>query len=549
KAFSTWKRYYFTLNGRLLTYYKPQRHYQDPGGQQGSPSGPQSGPKGVLDLDFLLQVTVGRRGIMKANYPFKLTCKNLPSVKLAAETSEVREKWVRILQDVLQDVRQDAPTGPERLSSSDNALSTPGCHSLSPSTQKMKSATLPGGRVSGQDVSSSTSGEEESQVLEPQVLEPQEEPQLIKPKKILRVPVAGPLYGVNIAAIKLKSTKTLHKEVREDTSSSSSDQDDIGSKPVPFPGQVKLKTVKKQTVESSQQSNRTLEAGEIFGVKLKKVQKRDEIERLDSSGGQEGHPAICKRPQKRPFIPLNNSSLLNRTDISQPQLSAGISRSPSPRKRSPSPSIPLSRSVHALTKSVEGPTVANSEVLSVPVRETGAIVDAARSNTLCVSGQTGASVEGKRKVDKDIRVHHAVSREIKYSVDVEAIEVDPIVAIAIVPAVRAQQISQQTVSRDDRQGITGSVDRISDPDDDTAFPVSSSELTRSVDRSSDETEFAEFEQGHDPASVPSGSQSRVEVQLQGPPEGINIGLNKRELDSGPLLMSPLLSPEVISSSS
>lgn len=161
------------------------------------------------------------------------------------------------------------------------------------------------------------------------------------------------------------------------------------------------------TREPPKQERPTKEASpaEMFGVVLKKTKNKEKEEEKEAPGetpgsrdGSVSPGTTAKRPSKQPVIPLNNKKLLvvpEAKESKSPKVSPGTQKRTTPeRRKSPSPSLPISKSVQALTKSAE-------EVRAID------------------------TVEAKSKSD-GVKVCHAHTSEVKYS-NVEILDVEEVV--------------------------------------------------------------------------------------------------------------------------
>ncbi|KAK4295681.1 hypothetical protein Pmani_031781 [Petrolisthes manimaculis] len=325
RPFMWWKRYFFVLDGKLLMYYRPEQDSQS-----------LSVVKGSLDLAMMEQVNIKRPGIMRSNFPFKLTRRNLPSVSLAAETKEERTRWLGVIGELL------------------NRLQHLTDHSSDPTRRAQHSANTTSDKDEV-DLKEIEEEKEEDKLKE----EEDEDPGLIKPKKVMRVPIGGlPMANVNLGSIKLRTVQesTKRKEVDESRDQTANDKDE----------------------DTGIEKNKTPE--ELFGVKLKKTVKyksrwndgdrkptdgEDRKEEAGEETKEQRGETIPKRPTKQPVIPLNTSGLLARPDMQTTKVTpASPKRSTTDRKKSPSPTIPISRSVQALTKSAEEVLPKNKDGLS-----------------------------------------------------------------------------------------------------------------------------------------------------------------------------------------
>lgn len=142
---------------------------------------------------------------------------------------------------------------------------------------------------------------------------------------------------------------------------------------------------------------------ELFGVVLKKTKNKGEEEESprETGGARDGSlspGSISRRPSKQPVIPLNSRKLLVVPEVKEaksPKTSPAIQKRGTPeRRKSPSPSLPISKSVQALTKSAE-------EVRSTQV------------DSISPSGST-STAEDKGK-DVGVKICHARTSELKYS--------------------------------------------------------------------------------------------------------------------------------------
>ncbi|KAG7176408.1 putative nucleolar and coiled-body phosphoprotein 1-like, partial [Homarus americanus] len=334
-----------------------------------------------------------------------------------------------------------------------------------------KSATLP-----GRPKASGSSDEEDDD----------DELKLIKPKKVPRVPIAGPLMGVNISQVKLKKVETKMKEVSDDVASSSLHQEDDESKKelmLPSGGEFgvfKLKKIERSKEDkeevgdadnSNEEEDKTKPAGELFGVKLKTIQSKDEVIKHDvAESKKEDVGATQKRHNKQPKIPLNNSALLNRSEISSPKTSPiNQKKGTTERKKSPSPSIPLSKSVHALTKSVEEVSVTNDEAFCEPSKKD----------------------DTEETITKHVTIHHAKSIELKYSDNVENMESDPVMEVTFIEKEENMpEIQIEEYNDDEKLDIPSNQDQ-EGPDDFETIPQVSIVVK---DDSDEEPEYEEFDE-------------------------------------------------------
>ncbi|KAK3854613.1 hypothetical protein Pcinc_038917 [Petrolisthes cinctipes] len=345
RPFVWWKRYFFVLDGKLLMYYRPEQDSQS-----------LSVVKGSLDLAMMEQVTVKRPGIMRSNFPFKLTRRNLPSVSLAAETKEERTRWMDVIGELLNRLQHLTDHSSDPTRRTPHPANTPSDKKYSTLPNPKKSISSAGSSSSSEDEVDLKGIEEEKE--EKLKEEEDEDPGLIKPKKILRVPIGMPMAKVNLESIKLRNVQesTKRKEVDENRDQTANDKDE----------------------DTGIEKNKTPE--ELFGVKLKKTIKdkarwndgdrkladgEDRKEEAGEETKEQRGESIPKRPTKQPVIPLNTTGLLARPDIQTTKVTpASPKRSTTDRKKSPSPTIPISRSVQALTKSAEEVLPKNKDSLS-----------------------------------------------------------------------------------------------------------------------------------------------------------------------------------------
>ena len=158
---------------------------------------------------------------------------------------------------------------------------------------------------------------------------------------------------------------------------------------------------------------------------LKKTKTKEEAEEKESpretgiardGSVSPGHTSTSKRPSKQPVIPLNNRKLLIVPEVKEgksPKVSPMTQKRATPdRRKSPSPSLPISKSVQALTKSAE-------EVRTVQVDST--------SKSLADSA---ATVEGKDQ-EGDVKVCHAHTNELKYGDVVDILEMEKVEEIVV----------------------------------------------------------------------------------------------------------------------
>lgn len=307
--FGSWKRYYFVLKGQLLMYYYSEHDYKE-----------LAGFKGSLDLTMLEEVSEKKRGFLKSHFPFALGRRNLKHIVLAAETSEERDHWMSVLRSSLL-----RPTGGSG-NRSDSNLPAP----RSGDTSQEKSATLPARSKTSPATSSLSESEDEAkqdEAKEDEAKQEEEEPKLIQPKKVQRIPV-NPLGPIRIDAVKLR-------KVDRRPSDGKKDRDKAEGEDPP----------------------KELDPEATFGVKLKKhLSPRGDVGEAKEAKETSLTPSP-KRPNKNPIIPLGKSPLLSRpegellkTSSPETQRRGGTPE----RKKSPSPSIPLSRGVHSvLAKSGE----------------------------------------------------------------------------------------------------------------------------------------------------------------------------------------------------
>ncbi|XP_063840575.1 FK506-binding protein 5-like [Scylla paramamosain] len=358
--------------------------------------------KGSLDLSLVEEVRAKKPGILRIHHPFCLARRNLPSIKLAAETREEQEQWMEVLK---------AAVGPRRLScySSDKTLNS----GTSPTNYLEKSATLPGRIKNVSSYSSSITEEEddeEKKELEEkeEEKEKEEEPELIKPKKIPRMPIGMPIFKPNLEQVKLKNVE--RKEVkREDVE------------------EGKAANVSPRGLRQEDPSKEA-SVSEVFGVVLKKAKKKEEKEEeekvekqeeekessKEAGGGRDGSASpghatsSNRRPLKQPVIPLNNKLLVlpEVKESKSPKVSPVTQkRSTVDRRKSPSPSLPISKSVQALTKSAEEVRTTQMDTIS--------------------SADTTTTVEWKGK-DGEVKVYHAHTSEVKYSDVVDLLDMEEV---------------------------------------------------------------------------------------------------------------------------
>ncbi|XP_071546401.1 LOW QUALITY PROTEIN: uncharacterized protein [Panulirus ornatus] len=451
--FSSWKRYFFMLDGHLLTYYRSQQEY-----------GQLSVLKGSLDLAMLEEVRVKKPGLMKTHFPFRLTRRNLPSLKLAADTREDRERWLGLLQDILLRSNRISAHNSDKTLHTGRPFAT-----IDASDQPAKFATLPNRTINPGESAPTTSSDEGE--------DDDTEFKLIQAKRIPRIPIIGPLSGFNIAEVNLRKvepTKKLDekKQVADDTdSSSSSDQsEDEQERPRRKPhvaagvpaGVIKLRKVEKPaktrkedvTGDAEKGGDQTqredpISAGEVFGVKLKKIQGKEGIvKEADVERKNEDVGANERRAIKQANIPLNSSNILSRSDVKLPKTSPlNQKKGTTERKKSPSPNIPLSKSIHSLTKAAE-------------------VVDPSAKVLRNVSTDNADSEDEDDEVKKDIiTIRHAESSEIQCNDEVVHIEPSIVTQTAIERGDCAahEPQEQQTIredggqlwpQKDDKEGIS-----------------------------------------------------------------------------------------------
>ncbi|XP_045118418.1 serine-rich adhesin for platelets-like [Portunus trituberculatus] len=392
RKFNPWKEYYFVLDGLLLTYYRSQHDYER-----------LSCMKGSLDMSLVEEVHAKKPGIMRIHHPFCLVRRNLRSIKLAAETKQEQERWMEVLKTAI---------GPRRLScySSDRTLNS----GTSPTTYSARSATLPS-RV--KDVSTYSSSiteeedDEEKKAKEKEEDEEKEETELIKPKKIPRVPIGMPIFKPNLDQVKLKNVEKKVKS--EDAEEGKAANVSSPNSPHASPRQEHL-------------LREALVSG-VFGVVLKKAKNKEEEEeeaekqeeeKESSKEAGSGHDGPAspghatssnRRPLKQPVIPLNNKKLLVLPEVKEsksPRVSpATQKRSTVDRRKSPSPSLPISKSVQALTKSAEEVRPTQMDTIS--------------------SADTTTTMEWKSK-DGEVKVCHAYTSEVKYSDEVDLLDMEEV---------------------------------------------------------------------------------------------------------------------------
>ncbi|KAK7084759.1 hypothetical protein SK128_001908 [Halocaridina rubra] len=201
--FSSWKKYYFVLEGKLLTYYQSENDYK---GLQGA--------KGSLDLAELQDVEVKKQGKAKLRFPFSVSRQDKKTADLAAaETEEDREEWVKVILQTKQI---------SRLSSSENILVSPNPSQIK--EIKENTATVPAAGVTLSSINhpvESTSNESETEESQ------QKEPEMIQPKKVPRIGFGIPL---DLGNVKLKKTEKSRKDESEKVNTISDMRDVNGTK-------------------------------------------------------------------------------------------------------------------------------------------------------------------------------------------------------------------------------------------------------------------------------------------------------------------------------
>ncbi|XP_050692004.1 titin-like isoform X3 [Eriocheir sinensis] len=401
RTFNPWKEYYFVLDGLLLTYYSSKQQYDD-----------LSGMKGSLDLTLAEEVQSRKPGFMKTHHPFCLTRRNLSSINLAAGTKEDRHRWLETLSAAIR---------PHRISShsSDRTLHTTASasHAAPAAEPTNKASTLPA-RVKGLNSYASSVSEEEEEEEEVKKVkekkeeeeevkkeeEEEEEPELIKPKKILKVPIGLPLGMVNLGEVKLKKLekKVVKEENCKTTSTAATAAPPAAAAPAPAAAAAAADATHNTAQDDPQE---TSPPGELFGVVLKKTRKPEEKEKEAPKDTAPTHPIPAKRPSKQPVIPLNSGKLLVVPTAKSPKTSpATQKRQTSERRKSPSPSLPISKSVQALTKSAE-------EVKETQVNVASSDPPAAASTTSAAAGRDKSG----------IKLCHAQTMEVMYN-NVEVME-------------------------------------------------------------------------------------------------------------------------------
>lgn len=177
--------------------------------------------------------------------------------------------------------------------------------------------------------------------------------------------------------------------------------------------------------ENQKQQEESLSAGEMFGVKLKKIQTKEGMVKKDVAEDKKEEVGVHqKRVIKQANIPLNSCIFLSRSDVKLPKMSpSNQKKGTTERKKSPSPNIPLSKSVHSLTKTVEAADP-----------NTKGLHDASRENVASEEEEEKEEKEEKEEeeVQKNITIHHAESFEIKCSDEVLSIDPDVVTEIAFV---------------------------------------------------------------------------------------------------------------------
>ncbi|XP_063593156.1 myb-like protein X [Penaeus indicus] len=351
--FGSWKRYYFVLKGQLLMYYYSEHDYKE-----------LSSFKGSLDLTMLEEVREKKKGFMKSHFPFALGRRNLKHIVLAAETSEERDQWMSVLRSSLL-----RPTGGS-VNRSDSNIPAP----REGDSLQEKSATLPA-RAKNSPASSSLSESEdeakkdegkkneskkhetkEKEAKEEEAKEEEakedEEPKLIQPKKVQRIPMS-PMGQIKIDAVKLRK---VDRKPLEDKA----DRDKVEGEAAPEELDPETKFGVKLKKHHLPVTSAT--RGDVGEAKEAKEEAQGTKEAKEEAQGtketkETSLTPSSKRPNKNPIIPLGKSPLLSRpegellkTSSPETQRRGGTPE----RKKSPSPSIPLSRGVHSvLAKSGE----------------------------------------------------------------------------------------------------------------------------------------------------------------------------------------------------
>lgn len=141
---------------------------------------------------------------------------------------------------------------------------------------------------------------------------------------------------------------------------------------------------------------------------LKKTKKPEEEKEKEAPKDTTSNPPFARRPSKQPVIPLNSGKLLAIPTAKSPKTSPATQKRQTPeRRKSPSPSLPISKSVQALTKSAD-------EVKATQANAAASAPPAAASTATLTSSAVGGD-------KSNIKLCHAQTIEVKYN-NVEVME-------------------------------------------------------------------------------------------------------------------------------
>ncbi|XP_018025499.1 probable GPI-anchored adhesin-like protein PGA55 [Hyalella azteca] len=326
---SPWRKYFFVLDGSQLTYYRSPQHYSSLTGCQGS-----------LDLTLLNDVVKKKTSsFFWTCYPLLLERRSLSPLLLGADSAEEQQRWHELLQRA---VGARKAVGRKFSSKASSSTSSPDIvvSTLPASSKKSKRKNSFGHsfslrRKSKDKIKEESDSEEQHGPSKNDNARPdgnelavkfdreadasrEEDNGLVKPKTILKVGI--PLRSSEISSIRLKKVNIAEICTQDEGSSSSS------------------------RTEKNQEQN----AEQTFGVQLKKASfkgKRDaekvksnEKENLDAEGEHDFRSLLKSRR-------ISTTGVDKKLYVKYGKDEQEETAERTPRKRSPSPSIPLSKSL------------------------------------------------------------------------------------------------------------------------------------------------------------------------------------------------------------
>ncbi|KAF2355542.1 PH domain-like [Trinorchestia longiramus] len=327
RMFSPWRKHFFVLDGSQLTYYRSRQHFNT-----------LTGCQGVVDLTLLHDVVKKKPStVFRTYYPLLLERRSLSTIMLGADCEAEQLRWLELLQRALGARKAASRKFSAKVSTSKSSLDV--VASTLPSSSKKKRKNSFGRSLSFRrrskeklkDECDSNEYEKEDnqdsqgsdfkkcvKKIEQENNSDNEEKELVKPKKILKTGVLLPAGEIN--SVRLKKVHIEGNNTKE-TGSSNAGENEKQCPEQMFGVQLKKTSYKEKYLHEN-------------GVKVRE-ESGNEIE-----GGHDFRSLLRSRRTSTTGVD-KNLYVKYRKDPAEP-LERGEK---SPRKRSPSPSLPLSKSL------------------------------------------------------------------------------------------------------------------------------------------------------------------------------------------------------------